>query len=146
SSRYQLTHTRPSRRCTIGAGTGPRSRSRRVRPAVSEPRVVLDAGEAVVDIAEFLSNPFDEGTHVDAVALLAVAGDEVLAAHEVVDLPVGDVGVAGAGQQPPDLEFGQRQVDALAVVEGAVDVDPQFKLAARHYRACERRRPASAHR
>src|SRR5215831_6311641 len=115
-------------------GTSMRARSRRVRPAVSESRVVLDAGEAVVDIAEFLSNPFDEGAHVDAVPLLAVAGDEVLAAHEVVDLPVGDVGVAGAGQQPHDLEFGQRQVDALAVVEGAIDVDPQFQLAARQER------------
>src|SRR5262245_35964814 len=102
----------------------------RVHPTVAEPGIVLDAGEAVVDIAELLADALDEGADVDAIALLAVAGDEVLAAHEIVDLPVGHVGVGGAGEQPDDLELGQGEVDALAVVERAVDVVAQLELAA----------------
>src|SRR5262249_43810500 len=106
------------------------NRSGSVHPAIAESRVVLDAGETVVDVAELLADALDEGADVDAVAVLAIAGDEVLAAHQIVDLPVRHVGVVGIGEQPHDLEFGKRQVDALAVVEGAVDVVAQLELAA----------------
>src|SRR3546814_2716357 len=52
-----------------------------IAPSVAEAGIVLDTVEVVVDVAELLANPLDEGPHVGPVAVRPVAGDEVLAAH-----------------------------------------------------------------
>src|SRR5215470_2264055 len=102
----------------------------RVHPPIAESGIVADAVEILVDLPELLADPLDEGADVDAEALLAIAGDEVLAADQVVDLAIGDVGVDRAGKQPHDVELGQRQVDALAVIKCPADVGAQLQLAA----------------
>src|SRR3546814_10504860 len=69
-----------------------------------------------------LANPLDEGPHVGPVAVRPVAGDEVLAAHDVVDLAVGDVAALLRRQEQHDGKLGQREVDLVAGPEGAADV------------------------
>src|SRR5262249_54418268 len=94
-------------------------------------RVVGDAIETLVDIAELLPDALDEGADIDAKAFLAIAGDEILAANEIVDLAIRHVGIGGADEQPDDIELGQRQVDAPPVIVGTADVSAQLKPAAR---------------
>src|SRR3546814_3333186 len=96
-----------------------------IAPAVAEAGIVLDTVEVVVDVAELLANPLDEGPHVGPVAVRPVAGDEVLAAHDVVDLAVGDVAALLRHQEQHDGKLGQREVDLVAGPEGAADVGLQ---------------------
>src|SRR5437762_4894176 len=102
----------------------------RIHPPIAESGIVADAIELVVDLPELLADPLDEGADVHAKAFLAIAGDEILAADQVVDLAIGDVGVDRAGKQPHDVELGESEVDALAVVERPADVGAQLQLAA----------------
>src|SRR5215831_6139386 len=81
----------------------------RIHPPIAETGIVADAVEFLVDLPEFLAYPLDERANVHAKALLAIAGDEILAANQVVDLAVGDVGVDRAGEQPHDVDLGERQ-------------------------------------
>src|SRR3546814_12931193 len=72
-------------------------------------------------MAELLADALDEGAHVGPVAVGAVAGHEVLAAHDVVDLPVGDVAALLGNQEEHDGKLGQREIDLLARPESAAD-------------------------
>src|SRR5689334_22606207 len=60
-------------------------------PAVAESGVVMDVFKFRIDIAELLADALYEGPHIGPVALDPIAGDEVLAVHEIVDLTVRDV-------------------------------------------------------
>src|SRR3546814_9184619 len=84
-----------------------------IAPSVAEAGIVLDTVEVVVDVAELLANPLDEGPHVGPVAVRPVAGDEVLAAHDVVDLAVGDVAALLRHQEQHDGKLGQREDDLV---------------------------------
>src|SRR5206468_10226222 len=103
-------------------------------------RVVLDAVEAVIQRTKFLPDTLDEGTHVDAIALLAPAGDEAPAAHDVVDVAIREIALGRLRQSLQDGELGQRQLDAMAVPEGATDGRTQFELAALHDLRADRNR------
>src|SRR3546814_891420 len=128
SSRSNLLVSERSRRPGAAAIPGPRiSPLFGVDPAVTEAGIVADAGESVVDLAELLSNPLDERAYIDPVAVLTIAGDEVLAADEVVDLTIRHVRLVDAGEQPHDVEFGQGEIDPLVVVERPVDVEPELE-------------------
>src|SRR5476651_276883 len=72
----------------------PPSRMRR-QPAVAKSGVVVDGLELGIDVAEFFADSLDEGADTVARARIAVFRCDVLAANEIVDLPVGDV-VPGA--------------------------------------------------
>src|SRR5262245_19809024 len=95
---------------------------RLIDPTIAKAWIVLDALKSVVHVAEFLPYPLDERPDIHTIAVFAIAGDEILPPHQVVDLPVGDVGILRRRQQVDDLEFGQREIDALAAVEGTLDV------------------------
>ena len=84
-------------------------------PVVAVARIVLDAVEIVVDGAELLADALDEGADVDPVALLAPAGNESLPARQIIDFPVRVVALRRLGQGLEDREFGQGQVNLLAV-------------------------------
>src|ERR1044072_2683488 len=101
-----------------------------IHPPIAESRIIADAVELLVDLPELLAYPFDERADVHAKALLAIAGDEILAADQVVNLAIGDIGGDLAGERSGDVELGERQVDALAVVERPADVGAQLQLAA----------------
>src|SRR5262245_39226168 len=122
--------TRLGRRVGCCSAAAPPS-SRRIDPAVAIARVVGDAVETLIDLAELLPYALDEGAHVDAEPVLAEACHEILAAHEIVDLPVRDVRILGRDEQPHDVELRQRQIDPLAVIIGPADVRAQLQLAAR---------------
>src|SRR3546814_7366277 len=87
-----------------------------VDPTVTEAGIVADAGESVVNLAELLANPLDERAYIDPVAVFAIAGNEILAADEVVDLTIRHVRFVDAGQQAHDVEFGQGEIDELKTV------------------------------
>src|SRR5262245_10944136 len=59
-----------------------------VLPLVAEAREIPDGVEAVVDITEILADPLDQCPHIGAIAIDAVAGDEAMAMHDVVDIAV----------------------------------------------------------
>jgi hypothetical protein len=59
--------------------------------AVAEPGVVADVLERRIDIMEFLADSLDEGADVCVKTLVAVAGREVLAVNQIVDLAIGYV-------------------------------------------------------
>src|SRR5438876_5000985 len=61
------------------------------RPAVAEAGIVLDLSELGVNITESLADPLHQAAHVGTIAVLAVTGDEILAMHEIVDLPVSNI-------------------------------------------------------
>jgi hypothetical protein len=60
-------------------------------PAVAKPGVVADVLERRIDIMEFLADSLDEGADVGAKTVVAIAGREVLAVNQVVDLAIGYV-------------------------------------------------------
>src|SRR5882724_4714371 len=103
---------------------------RRIHPPIAESGIVADAVEILVDFPELLTDPLDEGADVHPEAFFAVAGDKVLAANQIVDLPVGYISIDRPGEQPNDVELGQGEIDALAVIEGPADVGAQLELAA----------------
>src|SRR5215468_6314534 len=76
-----------------------------IHPPIAESGIVADAVELLVDLPELLADPLDERADVHAKTLLAIAGNEILAAHQVVNLAIGDVGVDRAGEQPHDVEL-----------------------------------------
>src|SRR5271165_6426448 len=102
---------RTSRRCADG---------RSLTPAIAEPRVILDPVEARVEGDELLADAFDEGADVGAIAVTAVAGDEVLAMHEIIELPIGHVLPGALGQEAHHAELGQRQLHLLPLPGGAI--------------------------
>src|SRR5450755_4398797 len=99
-------------------------------PVIAVAGVVLDAVEGVVEGAELLPDALDEGTHIDPITLLAPAGDEAPAPHDVVDIAIGEISLRRFSQRLQDGELGQRQLDAMAVPEGAADGRAQLQLAA----------------
>src|SRR5580658_1151271 len=98
-------------------------------PAVTEAGIVVDLIEFRVEIAELLADALDEGTDIGAIAFVAIAGHEVLAMHQVVDLTIADIFAGALREQRYDLELGQGQVEDLAVPGGAVDVEAQLEPA-----------------
>src|SRR6185312_1278162 len=112
--------------------------SRRNRPgrsvsgpaeAVAESGVVVDVLELRIEITEFLADSLDEGADIGAIPLVAIAGREILAVHQVVNLAIGHVLAGTQGQQRENLELGQRQVDRPARPAGAIDVEAQLEAA-----------------
>src|SRR5260221_154422 len=89
----------------------------------------MDVLELRIDLAELLADALDEGADIGPIALIAIAGDKVLAVNEIVDLAVGDVLAGTQGEQGDDLELGQRQIDRRSRPTRAVDVKAQFELA-----------------
>ena len=97
--------------------------------AVAEAGVVADVLELRIDIMEFLADLLDEGADIGAKTLVAIAGREVLAVNQVVDLAIGYV-LAGTKRQKGDnLELGQREVDRRARPAGAVNIEAQLQTA-----------------
>src|SRR5579885_3575185 len=68
-------------------------------PAVSEAGIVFERVKCRIEVTEFLPDAFHHGADVAAIALAADAGDEPLAAHDIVDLAVGHVVAGLAGEQ-----------------------------------------------
>src|SRR3978361_308378 len=102
------------------------------KPRVTETGVVMDVLELGIDISELLANALDERPHVGAEAFGTIAGDEILAMHQVVDLAVRDV-LAGAGRhRRDDAELGQGEVERLARPARPVDVEAQLQTAEIH--------------
>src|SRR6478672_8859641 len=98
-----------------------------VIPVVAIARVVLDAVEIVVDGAELLADALDEGADVDPIPLLAPAGHEAFAAHEIVDLAIGEVALGHIGQGLQDRELRQGEpptVILIWVLHGCFDPRP----------------------
>src|SRR5207302_1308091 len=79
--------------------------------------------------AELLTNALDECPHVRPIALVSVAGHEIPAVHEVVDLTIGNVLAGALCQQGYDLELGQGQVDGHPGPARPVDVKAQLEPA-----------------
>src|SRR5262245_58526317 len=107
---------------------------RLIDPTIAKAWIVLDTIKGIVHVAEYLPYPLDERSDIHTVAVLAIAGDEILPPDQIVDLPVGNVGVLCRRQQMDDLEFGQREIDTLAAIKGALDVIAQLQSAAREDR------------
>ena len=61
----------------------------------------------------------------------AIAGDEILAMHEVVDLAIAHVLAGTQRQQRHDLELGEGEFELALAPGGAVDVEAQLELARR---------------
>src|ERR1051325_8351664 len=83
-------------------------------PAVTETGIVLDLGKFGIDLPERLADALHQAAHIGAITLLAVAGNEILAVHEVVDLAVPDIFASPAGEQGDDAELRQAQIDHRA--------------------------------
>src|SRR5579883_2083690 len=97
-------------------------------PAVAESCIVVDMVELRVSVAELLADALDERPDIGAEPLRAIAGDEILAVDEIIDLAIGDVLAGAQGEQRHDLELGQRQVERLAGPVRAADVEAQLQL------------------
>src|SRR5579871_2054853 len=82
-------------------------------PVIAVARIILDAVELIVEGAEFLADALDEGTYVDPITLLSPTGDEALAAHQIVDFPIGEVALRRLGQGLENRELGQGQLTRL---------------------------------
>src|SRR5215469_14016908 len=67
-------------------------------PAIAESIVGLDLLERSIHRLELLAHPFDGGTHIGAIAVGTLAGDEALAFDDVVELPVADVRPGRGGE------------------------------------------------
>src|SRR5579859_7604806 len=101
--------------------------------AIAEAGVVLDVLVFGIDGTKLLANALDERADIGTIALVAIAGGEVLAVNEVVDLAIGDVLAGAACQQRQDLELGQGQVDRPAGPARAIDVETQLETAEMQY-------------
>src|SRR5262245_59661749 len=95
---------------------------RLIDPTIAKAWIVLDAFECIVHVAEFLPYPLDERPDVYPVAVFTVARDEVLPSNQIIDLPVGDVGVFRRRQQMDDLELCQREIDPLISIKCTLDI------------------------
>src|SRR5260221_3695225 len=89
----------------------------------------MDVLELSIDLAKLLADAFYEGADIRAIAFIPIAGDEVLAVNEIVDLAIGDVLAGAQREQRDDLELGHRQVDWRARPARAVDVEAQLETA-----------------
>src|SRR5579862_5337866 len=94
-------------------------------PAVAKAGIIVDQIEFGIDVAEFLADTLDEGADIGAIAFGAVAGDEILAVHEVVDVAIGDILAGARYQQHQDVELGQREFQLLAAPVGSAGVGAQ---------------------
>src|SRR5487761_2345777 len=101
-------------------------------PAVAESGVVVDVIELAIDIAELLADALYEGADVRPEALGAVAGGEVLAVDEIVDLAIADILAGAEREERDDLELGQGQLELAPAPGGAADVEAQLELAQEH--------------
>jgi hypothetical protein len=61
------------------------------RPAVPEASIVFDLVETGIAVAELLADALDEGSYIGPIALIAVAGHEVLAVDEIINVAVANV-------------------------------------------------------
>src|SRR5579883_3124234 len=64
---------------------------RRMPPAVTESREILDFGKVSIDGSEFIANTLYRRADVRPISILAAAGDEADAVHAVVDRAVRHV-------------------------------------------------------
>src|SRR5271167_2333726 len=90
-------------------------------PTVSKTGVVMDVVEIRVAVAELLADTLDEGTDIGAVPLCPMAGDEILAVYEIIDLAIADVLPCFLGETRQDLELGQGQLDRVPGPQRAID-------------------------
>src|SRR5215831_15402573 len=58
-------------------------------PAVAEARIVFEGVKCWIEVTELLPDAFHHGAYVAAITFRADAGDEALAAHDVVDFAIG---------------------------------------------------------
>src|SRR5487761_1648056 len=96
-------------------------------PAVAKSGVVVDVIELAIDIAELLADALYESANVRPEALGAVAGSEVLAVDEIVDLAVADILAGAEREECDDLELGRGQLELAPAPGGAADVEAQLE-------------------
>src|SRR5258708_2389780 len=74
-------------------------------PAVSKSGVVLQHREVRIQLHEFAPDPFDHRPYVGAVAVLALSGDEAVAANDIIDLAIANVVARTFRQQRYHVEL-----------------------------------------
>src|SRR6266550_7532748 len=94
-------------------------------PAVTEAGIVPYLRKIGIDVPERPTDPLEEAPHIRPIPFVADAGDEILAVHEVVNLPIADILAGARREELDDAELGQAQIDHDALPEGAMAVAAQ---------------------
>src|SRR5699024_7584529 len=97
-------------------------------PPVAEAGIVLDLVEVGIELTELLPDPLHESPDVGSITVRSRAGDEAPPMDQIVKLPVGHILPCPLDHQLHELEFGQAEIDPLALPEGSAAVELQFQI------------------